>query len=71
MLVKISETFWKSNVLWPRIIVINLSFKSPLIVLPIAVNDKVEMDGNRYEDYRHDNKAFVDIVLDDLVTFVK
>ena len=70
MLVKISETFWKSNVLWPRIIVINLSFKSPLIVLPIAVNNKVEMDGNWYEDYRNNNKAFVDIVLDDLVTLI-
>ena len=59
-----------SDTLWPSFIIINLSFKSPLIVLPIAVNNKVEMDDNWYEDYRHDNKAFVDIVLDDLVTLV-
>ena len=59
-----------SDTLWPSFIVINLSFKSSTIVLPIAVNNKVEMDGNRDKDYRHNNKAFVDIVLDNLVTLV-
>ena len=62
--------FLESNVLWPRIIVINLPFKSSSIVLPIRVNDKVEMDDDWNEYYQHHNKAFVNIVLDDLVTLI-